>query len=411
MLQRLKPGGSGPLTVAYLAGAPPEILRALSEPVVHGTLRIDRADAIDARALGAHPMLKRVLSGAREMGGRLHLFTLLSAAGVHASIDHLSALVALAKADGLRVIVHAMMDGLDTPPRSYAPHIQALEAQLAGGVGRIGTVSGRMFGMDGEGRWDRTQKLYKAVAADDARRVDTALAGLDEACMFGAPEAFAEPFIVFDYPGVSPVDAAIHLGFTAPGARQLSAALGAPRFSGFPRKGGIAPYAGRFTGMTPYDPALDLPSLFARAPDPESLPLAELRAQGCKFQACVKGTTASLAEAAVAALQAAESDLVLVDLAQPDPAPGGLLDATVGTALERIIEAARACQGAVLVVSGRRADGSAALSMVGSAASLPALRTDGSAADLGPTLLALLGLNASDDVEGESLLVLTASGR
>jgi bisphosphoglycerate-independent phosphoglycerate mutase (AlkP superfamily) len=125
----------------------------------------------------------------------------------------------------------------------------------------------------------------------------------------------------------------------------------------------------------------------------------------------VKGTTASLAEAAVAALQAAESDLVLVDLAQPDPAPGGLLDATVGTALERIIEAARACQGAVLVVSGRRADGSAALSMVGSAASLPALRTDGSAADLGPTLLALLGLNASDDVEGESLLVLTASGR
>jgi hypothetical protein len=127
---------------------------------------------------------------AREKGGRLHLFSLLSTARVHASIDHLGAVIGRAKEHGLRLVVHAMLDRLDTPARSSAPLAQALEAQLKGGVGRIGTVCGRMFG--------------------------TALAGIEEACMFGAPKGFAEPFVVFDYPGVGPADAALHLGFTAP---------------------------------------------------------------------------------------------------------------------------------------------------------------------------------------------------
>jgi bisphosphoglycerate-independent phosphoglycerate mutase (AlkP superfamily) len=389
----------------YLAGPPPEVLRVPTDSAAHTRLRIDSADAIDAQALRSHPMLKRVLLRAREMGGRLHLFSLLSTAGVHASIDHLGAVLGLAKEQGLRVVVHVMLDGIDTPARSYAPLVQALEAQLAGGVGRIGTVCGRMFGMDGDGRLDRTQKLYKAVVADDARRVDSALAGMEEACMFGASEGFAEPFVVFDYPGVSPVDTALHLGFTPPHARQLSAALGAQRFAGFVRKGSVAPFAGRFTCMTPYDPALDLPTLFARAPDPESLPLDVIRAQSCKLQACVKGTTAALAESAVAALQAPASELVLVDFGLPDPAPGGLLDAVLGAALGRIIDAARAHQGAVMVVSGRHADNTVGLSLLGCQGQLPALRDGGSVVDLGPTLLALLGLNTADDLEGESLLV------
>jgi DNA-binding NarL/FixJ family response regulator len=116
------------------------------------------------------------------------------------------------------------------------------------------------------------------------------------------------------------------------------------------------------------------------------------------------GTTAAAAESAVAALQAPAIALLLVDFGLPDPAPGGLLDAKLGAALGRIIDAARAHQGAVMLVSGRHADNTIELSLLGCQGQLPALRDRGSVVDLGPTLLARLGLNRAAEVQGESLL-------
>jgi len=49
------------------------------------------------------------------------------------------------------------------------------------------------------------------------------------------PEQFFAPFVVFDYPGVALIDAAIHFNFAADGARELTAALAAPSFEKFAR--------------------------------------------------------------------------------------------------------------------------------------------------------------------------------
>ena len=46
----------------------------------------------------------------------------------------------------------------------------SVEAKLDGGVGRIGTVSGRSWGMDCEGRWERVEKVYRAITADGVDR-------------------------------------------------------------------------------------------------------------------------------------------------------------------------------------------------------------------------------------------------
>lgn len=113
-----------------------------------------------------------------------------------------------------------------------------LEADVPGkvGVGRIGTISGRTFGMAPEGRSERTEKVFRAVMADDVDRKDTALTGIKEAGGFGVPEQFFAPFVVFDYPGVALIDTAIHFNFAADGARELSVALAAPSFDKFARK-------------------------------------------------------------------------------------------------------------------------------------------------------------------------------
>ena len=112
-----------------------------------------------------------------------------------------------------------------------------LEADVPGkvGVGRIGTISGRTFGMAPEGRSERTEKVFRAVMADDAEqghRPD----GNQEPGGFGVPEQFFAPFVVFDYPGVALIDTAIHFNFAADGARELSVALAAPSFDKFARK-------------------------------------------------------------------------------------------------------------------------------------------------------------------------------
>src|SRR6185503_19130914 len=90
-----------------------------------------------------NPALRDCCAQARE-GGRLHLIGLVSAGGVHSSLGHLHACIQLAT-------------------RERVPEI-VLHAFTAGGPGaRIGTVMGRYWGMDRDGRWDRTRRAYDAI--------------------------------------------------------------------------------------------------------------------------------------------------------------------------------------------------------------------------------------------------------
>jgi len=224
--------------------------------------RID--GAIQNGRFPGNDVIRRLVGQAKGLGGRLHLIGLMSDAGEHSSLRHLSALIDVAKKARVRVVVHALLDGRDVPPRTAPRTIAELESKLAGGVGRIGTVSGRLWAMDSENQGNRVEKCYRAILAAETRRADSALRGIEESYDAGQTDDIVEPFVVFDYPGVSPVDAAIHFNFRPDGARQLTQALAAPNFHGFPRKGGRGPFMGRFVAMTTIDAMLDLPTAFPR---------------------------------------------------------------------------------------------------------------------------------------------------
>src|SRR5690606_37116951 len=91
---------------------------------------------------------------AKQSGRKLHLYGLVSDGGVHSHIDHLFALLEMAKRENFRdVYIHAFLDGRDVPPDSAKGYVeQLLEKIKETGVGRIATVQGRDYAMDRDKR-------------------------------------------------------------------------------------------------------------------------------------------------------------------------------------------------------------------------------------------------------------------
>src|SRR5688572_12957486 len=123
-----------------------------------------------------NPELNAAVRNALERGTSLHLFGIVSDAGVHGMLEHLYACLELCRRRGLgRVFLHAFTDGRDTSPNSGLEYVRQAEAKMRElGVGRIATVSGRYYAMDRDNRWDRVEKAYRAIVFGDGRKFKSA---------------------------------------------------------------------------------------------------------------------------------------------------------------------------------------------------------------------------------------------
>ncbi len=215
--------------------------------------RIDKA--IRDGEFQKNPALLAAIGHAKATGSALHLFGLLSDGGVHSSDQHLKAILEMCKANGLpreSVLLHAFLDGRDTPPRSAERYIAAAEGwmqQLA--VGRIATVIGRYYAMDRDKRWDRVQKAYDALTLGAGLTAETAQAALAASYARNEGDEFVLPTVVGspDQGRVRTGDAVLFFNFRADRARQLTEALTSRDFSGFARAS--VPQV-RFVTMTRY---------------------------------------------------------------------------------------------------------------------------------------------------------------
>ncbi|HYE21652.1 MAG TPA: 2,3-bisphosphoglycerate-independent phosphoglycerate mutase, partial [Tepidisphaeraceae bacterium] len=182
-----------------------------------------------------------VLAGAVEnalkTGGALHLFGIASDAGVHGLLEHLYALLLMAKRKGLgRVFLHAFTDGRDTSPNSGLEFIRQIEGQMRQiGVGRIASVTGRYWAMDRDHRWDRVEKAYLALTAGAGAKHASAEAAIRayyehpvSSNMSG--DEFIAPSVVVDAQGaplaiVKPGDSVIFYNYRGDRPRELTKAF------------------------------------------------------------------------------------------------------------------------------------------------------------------------------------------
>jgi len=199
--------------------------------------RIDQA--IETGELFQNELL--LLAMQRGHQRQLHLIGLVSDGGVHSQLNHLVALLHMARKNGLsRVFVHALTDGRDTPPESGQHFLKQLQDKLDEiGAGQIATVCGRYYAMDRDNRWPRTEKAYRAIVHGEAEHSHTAaVAAVRDSYQREVTDEFIEPIVLKDADGKARChlrdgDAVIFFNFRADRARQLSRALAQPGFDQF----------------------------------------------------------------------------------------------------------------------------------------------------------------------------------
>lgn len=224
------------------------------------------------------------MQAAQASGRRLHLIGLLSNGGVHSHQNHLYALLAMAKQQGLeRVFVHAFLDGRDTPPDSAAGYLEQLEAKMREiGVGQIASVSGRYYAMDRDKKWERERKAFDAMVLGQAEggTATSAVAAVKQSYARGVNDEFVVPFVCVDDSGqprgvIGDEDVVLNFNFRADRARQITQVL--TRASGITASAGSdLPEAGkleaeiparllpknlRYLCMTEYDARFKLPTV------------------------------------------------------------------------------------------------------------------------------------------------------
>ncbi|UOE93736.1 2,3-bisphosphoglycerate-independent phosphoglycerate mutase [Alkalihalobacillus sp. LMS39] len=184
----------------------------------------------------------KAIDHVKEKGSSLHVYGLLSDGGVHSHIEHLFALLELAKAKQVdKVYIHGFLDGRDVGPTSAEIYIRALEDKIHElNVGQIASVHGRYYAMDRDRRWERVEKSYRAMVYGDGPTYKTALEVIKDSYQNDINDEFVIPSVIVDEAGkpvgtVKDDDAVIFFNFRPDRAIQMSQVFTNEDFRGFER--------------------------------------------------------------------------------------------------------------------------------------------------------------------------------
>lgn len=211
-------------------------------------------------------VLKNTMQKCLDEDKALHLIGLLSDGGVHSHIEHLFALLEMAKQNNMsKVFVHCFLDGRDTAPTSSIKYIKELQDKMDElGIGQIATVMGRFYAMDRDNRWERVRQAYYAMvqgegvtAIDPIKAIERYHHGdFDEKII---QDEFIYPTVISDK--IEPIgrilenDTVIFYNFRPDRARQLTNAFCDEKFEHFERPKGYIPL--NFITFTDYDPTIE----------------------------------------------------------------------------------------------------------------------------------------------------------
>ena len=200
--------------------------------------------------------LVEAIRAAKRNNKKLHLYGLVSDGGVHSHIEHLFAMLDLAKKEDMHeVYIHGFMDGRDVAPDSGKQFVKDLLAKIEEvGVGKIATISGRYYAMDRDKRWDRVEKAYRAMVYGEGPKYADPLKAINESYEKSVYDEFVEPTVIVDDQGnpvslVESGDSVIFLNYRPDRAIQLSQVFTNKDFRGFDR-GPKFPQALHFVCLT-----------------------------------------------------------------------------------------------------------------------------------------------------------------
>ena len=422
--------------------------------------------AVQDGSFAKTPALLEFIAELKKTGGTAHLMGVASDGGVHGHIEHLKAAVRAIAAEGVPVAIHAITDGRDVSPTSAADFVGDLKASLPEGA-RIVTVIGRYWAMDRDRRWDRVERAYRAMVRGEGEHAPGPLSAIEAATARDETDEFIAPTVIGDWQGARAGDGFFCLNFRADRAREILAALGAPSFNGF--NTGRRPDWAMLLGMVEYSDAHNafmhtafpkrvidntLGTWIAkqgvrqfRLAETEKYPHVTFFLNGgqedpevgegrymapspkvATYDEVPEMAAEEVTERLIAAIEEGY-DLIVVNYANPDMVghTGDLAATiraceTVDAGLGRVLAALKAAGGAMLLT----ADHGNAEQMIDPKTGGPhtahttnpvpvaliggpegARLRDGRLADVAPTILAMMGLDAPKEMTGQSLIVAT----
>lgn len=226
--------------------------------------RIDKA--IRDGSFFENKVLLEAVNKARESNSTLHLMGLVSDGGVHSSLDHLYALLKLAREKGLeKVYVHAFMDGRDTSPFAGKDYIRELLGKFKEyGIGCLSTIVGRYYAMDRDKRWERVEKAYRAMVNGEGKLASDPMKAVEQSYEEEVTDEFIKPIVVTQDGNplsgrIRENDVGIFFNFRADRARELSYVLSEKGFKEFDKGNDLTIH---LVNLTQYDEKLKNPVAF-----------------------------------------------------------------------------------------------------------------------------------------------------
>lgn len=222
--------------------------------------------AIEDESFFTNPVILDSLRHARDFNKAWHLIGLVSDGGVHSSLDHLYALLEMAKNEQVeQVYLHALMDGRDTSPHGGAEYLRQVEARMEKlGIGKIATLCGRYWAMDRDKRWDRVEDAYHMLTVGEGEKYRSAQDAIQASYAKHETDEFVKPSVITDNKGkplasIKNGDSVMIFNFRADRVRELTLALASSVFHEFPTQNLHLHY----TTMTSYREDFNFPIAFS----------------------------------------------------------------------------------------------------------------------------------------------------
>lgn len=177
----------------------------------------------------------KIIKKVKKENKPLHISGLLSDGGVHSHINHLFALLELAKKEDVKeVYVHAFLDGRDTLPNNGVIYLESLLNKMKEiGIGKLSTVVGRYFAMDRDNRYERILKAYDNLTIKSGIHTDDVLKTVENYYSKDITDEFMEPIFVNGGEVIKDNDLMICFNYRPDRLRELFSAFTNSKFNGF----------------------------------------------------------------------------------------------------------------------------------------------------------------------------------
>ena len=173
--------------------------------------------------------LNEFIAGVKHDGGIVHLAGLMSDGRVHSDVRDQMKIAKYVLNAGLKVCIHFIADGRDTPPKSALKYVRVIKRMLApyftDGRAFFGTLSGRYYTMDRNKNMDRTQLAFDALALARAdETADTIEDAIKQQYANGVTDEFFKPVVITKAP-ITKHDGFIFGNYRSDRARQIVRAI------------------------------------------------------------------------------------------------------------------------------------------------------------------------------------------